>query len=577
MSSFVSFSQNIALVFSLTFLYGLLQPRLERIPRQSQEIVKGLLFGLFALISMTTPIQIAPGLFYDARTIVICIAGIYGGTLPALMTALMVGIFRLAIGGVGVPGALVSVVTATVIGLWVKRYHESHRKKAGMLLLLGIGFALAALGSLWSIVFSHIDPNVVGQMLPTTLILYPLSFLLLGALLSSQQRSRENERALRESEQRFHAIFNSSFQFMGLLKPDGTVIDLNRTSMEAPDWQVSTFVGLPVWETNWGKSSPERPALLKDFVRRVGEGELIHQELSSVLPNQRQITVDFTLKPLRDDQGMINILLAEAHDITAVKELEQKKLDLVLERERANLLKSFIADVSHDFRTPLSVMRLNLELLRRMSDQPKQQQRIDVVAAQEQHLTRLLTDMTIMLSLDEYQGTFNFRLLDLNLVMQTVCETHHVASQRKQQTLTFNQSPEAVSVQADQAEIEQALGKLLINALSYTPTGGSITVTLLKQDESAVIEIRDTGIGISSNDLPNIFKRGFRADGARSMDTGGTGLGLPIARKIIEIHGGRIDVESVPDSGSIFRVFIPLHAAETRSTSPGMAYKQNVS
>src|SRR5260221_222832 len=80
----------------------------------------------------------------------------------------------------------------------------------------------------------------------------------------------------------------------------------------------------------------------------------------------------------------------------------------------SNLLKPFIADVSHDFRTPLSVIRLNLELLRRISDSPKQQQRIDVVAAQEQHLTRLLTDMTVMLSLDEYQGTFNFKLLDLN-------------------------------------------------------------------------------------------------------------------------------------------------------------------
>jgi len=222
-------------------------------------------------------------------------------------------------------------------------------------------------------------------------------------------------------------------------------------------------------------------------------------------------------------------------------------------------------------------VRLNLELLRRVSDQPKQQQRIDVVAAQEQHLTRLLTDMTIMLSLDEYQGTFNFRPLDLNLVMQAVCEAHHVASQRKQQTLTFNQSPEALSVQADQAEIEQALGKLVINAVSYTPAGGSITVTLLKQEQSAVIEIRDTGIGISPADLPNIFQRGFRADGARSMDTGGTGLGLPIARKIIEIHGGRIDVESIADAGSTFRVFIPLSAAETRSTRPGLVYRQNVS
>ncbi|MBI1258139.1 MAG: PAS domain-containing protein [Chloroflexi bacterium] len=562
MSSFVSLSQNIALVFSLTFVYGLLQPRLERFSRQRQQLTKGLLFGLFGLISMTMPIQIAPGLFYDARTIVICIAAIYAGTLPVLMTALMVAIFRIVIGGIGVPGALVSIITATVIGLLVRRDRQRYGTNPRALLLLGIGLTLALLGSLWSIVFSRVDPGIIGQMLPTTLILYPLSMLLLGQLIDSQERSQADKRQLRESEHRFHAIFNSSFQFMGLLNPNGTVLDLNQTSLGGREAKAASFVGKPLWETNWG-SSPERKLLLQDFVKRAVQGELVHQEMSSTLPNQGQATVDFTLKPLRDENGVVSLLLAEAHDITAVKELEQQKLDLALERERASLLKSFIADVSHDFRTPLSVMRLNLELLRRMSESPKQQQRIDVVAAQEQHLTRLLTDMTIMLSLDEYQGTFNFKPLDLNSVTQGVCETQRGVSERKQQKLIFNQASEPLAVQVDQVEIERALGKVLVNALNYTPAEGCITVNVLKQDHSAVVEIIDTGIGIAPDDLPNIFQRGFRADGARSMDTGGTGLGLPIARKIIEIHGGRIDVESTPAVGSTFRVLLPLPAAET--------------
>ena len=374
--------------------------------------------------------------------------------------------------------------------------------------------------------------------------------------------SRANERALRESEQRFRAIFDSSYQFIGLLNPSGTVLELNQTSLGVRNSEAKSLVGKPLWETNWG-SSPERVLLLQDFVKRAVQGELVHQELSSMLPNQRQATVDFTLKPLRDENGVVNLLLAEAHDITAVKELEQQKVDLVLERERASLLKSFIADVSHDFRTPLSVIRLNLELLRRISDQPKQHQRIDVVAAQEQHLTRMLTDMTIMLSLDEYQGTFNFKSLDLNLLMRSVCETHRPISQRKQQNLTFSPSPELLLVQVDEVEIEQALGRLLTNALSYTPAEGSITVNVLKHDHSAAIEIIDTGIGIAPDDLPNIFQRGFRADGARSIDTGGTGLGLPIARRIIEIHGGRIEVESTPAAGSTFCILLPLNAVET--------------
>jgi len=143
--------------------------------------------------------------------------------------------------------------------------------------------------------------------------------------------------------------------------------------------------------------------------------------------------------------------------------------------------------------------------------------------------------------------------------------------------VAFNPWAEPLSIQADLSEIERALGKLLINALGYTPPGGSITVNVLKQDQSAVIEISDTGIGISPEDLPNIFQRGFRADGARSMDTGGSGLGLPIARRIIEIHGGTIDVDSTLDAGSTFRVLIPLSAAVLQSSAPGTLYNQGVS
>ena len=114
-------------------------------------------------------------------------------------------------------------------------------------------------------------------------------------------------------------------------------------------------------------------------------------------------------------------------------------------------------------------------------------------------------------------------------------------------------------IQADQVELERALDKMLINALTYTPQGGSVDADRPPQDQgSAVFEVRDTGIGISADDLPNIFQRFFRADRPRSVHTGGSGLGLPIAQKIVEVHGGAIEVESTPDFGSTFRVLLPL-------------------
>src|SRR4051794_15552096 len=101
MTTVVSFSQNIALVLSLTFVFGTLSPRLQHLPLTVRQIINGLLFGLFAVISMTLPIQIAPGMFYDARSLVICAAGIYLGVIPATIAGVIVFTYRLILGGVG--------------------------------------------------------------------------------------------------------------------------------------------------------------------------------------------------------------------------------------------------------------------------------------------------------------------------------------------------------------------------------------------------------------------------------------------------------------------------------------------
>ncbi|HLV35544.1 MAG TPA: sensor histidine kinase, partial [Spirillospora sp.] len=100
--------------------------------------------------------------------------------------------------------------------------------------------------------------------------------------------------------------------------------------------------------------------------------------------------------------------------------------------------------------------------------------------------------------------------------------------------------------------------KVIDNAIQYTPAAGTVSVRTCQRDGQALVEVEDTGIGIDSNDLPHIFNRLYRADKARSTETGGIGLGLPIAQKIIETHGGKIEVESTPRVGSIFRVWLPL-------------------
>ncbi|MEP7290348.1 MAG: ATP-binding protein [Chloroflexota bacterium] len=556
MTTLIGLSQNIALLFSLTFIYGRISPRLGSFSQRSQDIIRGLVFGMFAGISMTLPIPIQPGLFFDGRTVIIIISGIYGGSISAVIVALIVTVYRLALGGIGAPGGVASAVTAAVIGILVHSYYQKRGRTPQARVLLTAGVIQAAAGSLWAALISGISINVILTAFPVTFLLYPLGLLLIGTLITSQQRSLELERALHEDERRFRAIFDSAFQLTGLLNPDGTLLEANQAALDFAAVPLHRLIGQPFWETPWWAATAQEQ--LKDAVKRAASGEFIRYEVDLQGTGKRTMTIDFSLKPVQDEQGKVVMLIFEGRDLTARKELEQQKLDLGLERERAHLLKKFISDVSHDLRTPLAVMRLNLELLRRTTDPIKQQQRMDTLASQEQHLTRLLTDMMTMLTLDDEQAAFHFKPLDVNFVAQMMIDRNHTPAQNKQQQVIFKHAPEPLMIKGDQVELERALNKLFANALNYTPNEGIILFSVFRDRTNAVIELRDTGVGISPDDLPNIFQRFFRADQARSMDTGGAGLGLSIVKKIVEAHDGSIEVESIVGQGSTFRLLLPL-------------------
>lgn len=558
MTTVISFSQNIALILSLTFVYGMLTPRLRQILPALRQTVNGLLFGLFAIVSMTLPIVVAPGVFYDGRTLVICVAGLYLGVIPATIASVLVILYRIILGGLGALSGAGNAITVALISIAAYLYFQRRGSKPTALHLFAIGLVLACTGLLWASIIPQLGADIASTSLMATLVLYPLALPLLGALLANQQHSLEVEQARRENERRFRALFDTSSQFIWLLRPDGCLLEANRTALGFAGVTLAEVVNRPFWETIWWTIAPETQAQLQTAVARAAQGESIHYEVDIWGASRQPTTIEFSLRPIRNEAGQVVLLTPEGHDISERKQLQRQELDLTLERERSRLLKKFIADVSHDLRTPLSVIRLNLEVLQRVNDPAKLQKRVEVLIGQEQHLTRLLTDMMAMLSLDNADDKFDFAPVDGNELAKLLYEGHEAAAGRKKLTYTLALSADPLPISADQVELGQALGKLISNALSYTPAEGTITISTRAQAGMAIFEIRDTGIGISPDDLPNIFQRFYRADNARSLDTGGSGLGLPIAQKIVEAHRGRIDVESVVDGGSTFRIAVPL-------------------
>jgi signal transduction histidine kinase len=215
------------------------------------------------------------------------------------------------------------------------------------------------------------------------------------------------------------------------------------------------------------------------------------------------------------------------------------------------------ADIAHDLRTPLSVITGYLESLRDGVLKPTPE-RLGVLHGEAQHLNRLVDDLRTLSLADANE----LPLMRLPTAPQAVLERaaaayRHQAS-RRNIALTTGCEPGAPEVFADPDRLAQVMGNLVSNALRYTPDGGCIQLTARREGDGAVFEVRDNGAGMAPDVLPRVFERFYRGDGARPQPDGESGLGLAIAKSIVELHGGRIGAASNgPGQGSAFTIWLP--------------------
>lgn len=219
----------------------------------------------------------------------------------------------------------------------------------------------------------------------------------------------------------------------------------------------------------------------------------------------------------------------------------------------------FTADASHELRTPVSVMRTNAEItLRKPRSEEEYREALSRILEESEKVSHLIEELLQLARADSGSAALQMTRSDLNATLQNACRQASILAEAKH--LQFSQSiPEqSLWVQADLASLERLFMILLDNAVKYTPSGGLVDVRLGSDDGFAVASIRDTGTGIAPEDIGHVFDRFYRADRARSRESGGTGLGLAIGRWIAEAHRGEIRVESEPAKGSTFEVRIPL-------------------
>jgi signal transduction histidine kinase len=218
--------------------------------------------------------------------------------------------------------------------------------------------------------------------------------------------------------------------------------------------------------------------------------------------------------------------------------------------------KRFVSDASHELRAPLTAIQGNLELLERHPDASPTdwEEAVRETSREARRLSQLVADLLALARADAGSAVRREKVELDRIVLEALTTARHLSRGQDVELAAL----EPALVEGDPDRLEELFLILLDNAIKYTPPGEQVILNLCRDDRSAEVTVRDTGVGIAPEDLPKVFERFYRADPARARDPGGTGLGLPIARWIAEAHGGEIELHSKPGKGTTVAVRLPL-------------------
>lgn len=241
-----------------------------------------------------------------------------------------------------------------------------------------------------------------------------------------------------------------------------------------------------------------------------------------------------------------------------------QRLEMVCEQ-----LQRFTANASHELRTPLAAVLSNAQVglmdladLEELQDDGENYIPLKNRLQKIVEITKKMSDLVgQLLFLARHEGGLNpesLNLVDLAPIVKQLVADFFPEAQAKSLELTYHSTSTVISVKADINLLPQAVINLLTNACRYTPAGGKIEVSVSMAGNSAIIEVKDTGVGIPLDAIPHIFERFYRVDKKRYETVKGFGLGLAITQQIVQIHGGKLEGSSILNQGSIFTIRLPL-------------------
>jgi PAS domain S-box-containing protein len=397
------------------------------------------------------------------------------------------------------------------------------------------------------------------------------------------EQALEERRRAEEAVLQLAAIVEHSDDAIAGTELGGLIVSWNPAAERLFGYTAAEMIGRPVAML----VPPERMDELHDVAGHVNRGESVEDHVTrGRRKDGSEVDVSLTVSPIRDADRNVTGTAVIARDITQSKR-QQSQLQNLLANERIaraeaesaqralaeqnerlreldRLKDEFISLVSHELRTPLTSIRGYLELLLDggAGELSEEQERfLAVVDRNSKRLMHLVGDLLFLAQIEAGKLALELAEVDLEEVVTESVETAKPLADEKGITLKASLDP-LPSMIGDRSRLAQVLDNLVSNALKFTSTGGSVSVRVASVDSEAVIEVEDNGMGIAAEEQKQLFDRFFRSTEATERAIPGTGLGLTIAKAIVERHEGSIEVESVAGKGTTMRVRLPVRAPQ---------------
>ncbi len=342
---------------------------------------------------------------------------------------------------------------------------------------------------------------------------------------------------LRERGDQLAAVLGGMVEGVVAVDDRARILFANESAGRLFDFVASESRGRPLLATIRNET------LHRSMKQAMATRDVVNAQIHLIGPTSATLAVHATPLPGDPCPGVVLVL----YDMTELRRLE-------------SLRQEFVGNVSHELKTPLSSIKAYAETLREgaINDPQHNLEFVRRIEDQADRLHELILDLISLARIESGQRTYEVEDVELGMVVDACLHHHQDSAAAKQLRLQADAPATPVIVCANEEAVRQILDNLVNNAIKFTPSDGQVDVRWRADGRFALIEVRDTGIGVAAEDQPRLFERFFRVDKARSRELGGTGLGLSIVKHLAQFFGGSVGVRSTPGKGSMFWVRLPL-------------------